>query len=350
MDSFVESLQARIVTAGESGTRLNIVGGNSKHFYGGAPQGEPLDVGAHQGIVSYEPTELVVTARTGTPLVDLEQTLAESRQMLPFEPPAFGAGATIGGTIACGFSGPARPYRGAVRDFILGVNCVSGRGEYLRFGGQVMKNVAGYDVSRLMVGAMGTLGVMTEVSLKVLPLPVIERTLVFDCSGNNALTKMTDLGGRPLPVTGTVWHDGKLRVRLSGSEMAVESAASSLGGDLDIAGASFWQALKEHRLDFFGGTDPLWRLSIAAPAQMPDLPGESLVEWGGALFWVRSDDPQALVALARVHGGNLTRFRGAERSVSFQPLGDTEAALNRKMKKAFDPTGILNRDRLFAGS
>jgi glycolate oxidase FAD binding subunit len=270
--------------------------------------------------------------------------------MLPFEPPAFGAGATIGGTIACGFSGPARPYRGAARDFVLGVNCVSGRGEYLRFGGQVMKNVAGYDVSRLMVGAMGTLGVMTEVSLKVLPLPVIERTLVFDCSGNDALTKMTDLGGRPLPVTGTVWHDGKLRVRLSGSEMAVESAASSLGGDLDIAGASFWQALKEHRLDFFGGTDPLWRLSIAPPAKMPDLPGESLVEWGGALFWVRGNDPQALVALARAHGGNLTRFRGAERSVSFQPLGEAEAVLNRGLKQAFDPAGILNPDRMLAGS
>ena len=350
MDSFIESLQARIVTAAEYGTRLNIVGGNSKYFYGGVPQGEPLDMGTHQGIVSYEPTELVVTARTGTLLVDLEQTLAESGQMLPFEPPAFGASATIGGTIACGFSGPARPYRGAVRDFILGVNCVSGRGEYLRFGGQVMKNVAGYDVSRLMVGAMGTLGVMTEVSLRVLPLLVIERTLVFDCSGNDALTKMTDLGGRPLPVTGTIWHDGKLRVRLSGSEIAVESAASSLGGDVDISGASFWQALKEHRLDFFGGTDPLWRLSIAAPAEMPNLAGESLMEWGGALFWVRGNDPQALVAHAHAHGGNLTRFRGDERSVSFQSLGETEAILNRGLKKAFDPTGILNRDRMFAGS
>jgi len=350
MDSFVESLQARIGTAGGSGKCLSIVGGNSKHFYGGVPQGERLDMGAHQGIVSYEPTELVVTARTGTPLADLEQTLAESRQMLPFEPPAFGAGATIGGTIACGFSGPARPYRGAARDFILGVNCVSGRGEYLRFGGQVMKNVAGYDVSRLMVGAMGTLGVMTEVSLKVLPSPVIERTLVFDCNGNGALVKMNDLGGRPLPVTGTAWHDGKLRVRLSGSEKAVESAASSLGGDLDVAGASFWQALKEHRLEFFAGTEPLWRLSIAPPAEMPDLAGESLVEWSGALFWVRGDDPQALSALARERGGNLTRFRGAERSVSFQPLGDTEAALNRGLKRAFDPAGILNRDRMFAGS
>jgi len=350
MDSFVGSLQARIATAAESGTRLNIVGGNSKHFYGGAPQGEPLDMGAYQGIVSYEPTELVITVRTGTPLVELEQALAESGQMLPFEPPAFGAGATIGGTIACGFSGPARPYRGAARDFILGVNCVSGRGEYLRFGGQVMKNVAGYDVSRLMVGAMGTLGVMTEASLKVLPLPVIERTLVFDCSGNDALVKMNELGARPLPVTGTAWHDGKLRVRLSGSELAVESAASSLGGDLDIAGASFWQALKEHRLDFFGGTGPLWRLSIAPPAKMPDLPGESLVEWGGALFWVRGNDPQALVALARAHGGNLTRFRGAERSVSFQPLGEAEAVLNRGLKQAFDPAGILNPDRMLAGS
>ena len=350
MDSFVESLQARIVTAAESGTCLNIVGGNSKHFYGGVPHGEPLAMDVHQGIVSYEPTELVVTARTGTPLVELEQVLAESRQMLPFEPPAFGAGATIGGTIACGFSGPARPYRGAVRDFILGVSCVSGRGEYLRFGGQVIKNVAGYDVSRLMVGAMGTLGVMTEVSLKVLPLPVIERTLVFDCSGNDALVKMNDLGGRPLPVSGTAWHGGRLRVRLSGSEMAVESAALSLGGDLDIAGTSFWQALKEHRLDFFGGSDPLWRLSITPPAQLPDLPGEFLVEWGGALFWVRGDDPQALVALALAQGGSLTRFRGSERSASFQSSGDTEAALNRGLKKAFDPTGILNRDRMFAGS
>ena len=350
MDSFVGSLQARIATAAKSGTRLNIVGGNSKRFYGGAPHGEPLDVDAYQGVVSYEPTELVVTARTGTPLVELEQTLAESGQMLPFEPPAFGVGATIGGTIACGFSGPARPYRGAARDFILGVNCVSGRGEYLRFGGQVIKNVAGYDVSRLMVGAMGTLGVMTEVSLKVLPLPVIERTLVFDCSGNDALVKMNEMGERPLPVTGTTWHDGKLRVRLSGSEMAVESAVSNLGGDLDIAGASFWQALKEHRLDFFGGTGPLWRLSIAPPAKMPNLGGESLVEWGGALFWVRGNDPQALVALARAHGGNLTCFRGAERSVSFQALGDTEAALNRGLKKAFDPAGILNRDRMLVGS
>ena len=351
MNEFIESLQERIGAANASGDTLSIVGGASKHFYGGEPEGEPVETREHQGVVSYDPTELVITVRAGTCLAEVERILAQDKQGLPFEPPSFGVDATIGGTIACGFSGPARPYRGAARDHVLGVNCVSGRGDYLRFGGQVMKNVAGYDVSRLMTGALGTLGVITEVSLKVLPLPARERTRVFDCSGDQALEKICSLERLPLPVTASAWHQGQLRIRLSGSEMGVDAAVCAVGGDDDPEGATFWAALKEQQLDFFSGPLPLWRLSMARPATMPDLPAESLVDWGGSLYWFRSDAaPQALFEVARSNAGHLTRFRGGNRSGQFQGWDKVTARIHQGLNTAFDPAGILNRGRLFGDS
>jgi len=216
VNNFIQSLAETVGEAAAKGDPLCIQGGNTKKFLGREPLGKPCSISSYAGVTNYEPTELVITAKAGTKLVNIEATLAEAGQMLPFEPPGFGVDATIGGTIACGLSGPARPYRGAARDLVLGINCINGSGQVLKFGGQVMKNVAGYDVSRLMVGAMGTLGIMTEISLKVLPTPKHTRTLVFECSSSAALKKMTSLFARSIPVTASAWHDDFLRIRLSG--------------------------------------------------------------------------------------------------------------------------------------
>ena len=225
-DTFIADICERIKDAGARGTPLRVRAGGSKDFYGGALTGEPLDMSAYSGIVAYEPKELVLTVRAGTPLAEVEATLARDRQMLPFEPPHFGdaagnARATIGGTVAAGLSGPRRAYAGAVRDFVLGARIVNGKGEDLAFGGRVIKNVAGYDVSRLMAGALGTLGVLTEISFKVLPQPAAETTLVFEMDEASAIAQANRWAGQPLPLSATAWEAGTLRVRLSGAESAV---------------------------------------------------------------------------------------------------------------------------------
>jgi len=348
-DSAVAALQERVRKAAQDGEALAITGGGTKSFLGRAPRGTPCSVHAVKGIVHYEPTELVVTVRAGTGLAELESTLAQSGQMLPFEPPAFGQGATIGGTIACGLSGPCRPYRGAVRDFVLGVRCINGKGESLRFGGEVMKNVAGYDVSRLMAGSMGTLGILTEVSLKVLPLPACNQTRAFEMSGESAIELMTSLLGRSLPVSATAYLDRVLRVRLSGSEAAVSSAAGALGGDLEPEGDAFWSALKEHRLDFFSEDSPLWRISLKPQNDVIHFPGKTLIDWGGAQYWVKSDTGfEALSERVRPYGGYVTGFGGRDQGARSDVPQDSVLKLSRRLKAAFDPAGILNPGRLFA--
>ena len=340
-----EVLRESVARAFADAAPLRIRGGDSKAFYGRRAAGEVLDVAGHRGIVAYEPSELVLTARAGTPLAEVEAALAGHRQMLPFEPPHFGPGATLGGTVACGLSGPRRPYAGAARDFVLGAQVVSGRGEVLRFGGQVMKNVAGYDVSRLMVGALGTLGVLLEVSVKVLPAPAHEMTLVLETDARTAIETMNRLAGRPLPISAACHAGDRLYLRLSGSESGVEAARVALGGE--TADGSFWQALREHRLPFFAGDGPLWRLSVPPTAPPLDLAGPMLLDWGGAQRWVRSDAGEARVRqVADSAGGHATLFRGGDRGGTvFHPLAPPLAALHRRLKAAFDPAGILNPGR-----
>jgi glycolate oxidase FAD binding subunit len=336
----IETFQEKIRHAAERRMPLRLRGGGSKDFYGNAPRGEVLDTRGYAGIVSYEPTELVVTARCGTSLLDLERTLEEKNQFLPFEPPHFGPGATLGGCIAAGLSGPRRASAGALRDFVLGAKLVDGRGRVLHFGGEVMKNVAGYDVSRLLAGSLGTLGVIAEASIKILPRPSCERTLRLEASEGEALEKMNRWGGQALPISASAWHDGELLVRLSGSEPAVHAAAHRLGGEK--ADSGFWHELKEQTHPFFAGPGSLWRVSLPSTARL-DIAGKKLIEWGGALRWVKSDE--SIRHLAR----QATLFRAGDKpDGAFAPLEPVNARLHKALKAAFDPAGILNPGRMYA--
>ena len=346
-----QGLRDRILAAAADGTPLAATGGGTKEFLGRITQAERFDVSGHRGIVSYEPTELVLSARGGTPLAEVTAALDERGQMLAFEPPSFGAEATIGGTIATGLSGPARPYAGAARDFVLGTRVLNGKGEVLRFGGEVMKNVAGYDVSRLMTGAFGTLGVLLDVSLKVLPRPAVSRTLAFDATAEEAIERCNAWATRPLPVTGAC-HDGeRLRVRLAGTEGGVAAAAGALGGET-ADGDAFWTALREHTLAFFTRNGaPLWRISVPPGAAMTEPDGDLLVDWGGALRWLRTEAPAADVrAAAERAGGHAVLFRGGDRTGEvFHPLQPAVRRIHERLKAAFDPAGIFNPGRMYQG-
>jgi glycolate oxidase FAD binding subunit len=348
----IDHLAATIREAARQKKPLCVRGGGTKDFYGGAPHGNRVDTTDYRGIVAYEPTELVITARAGTPLAEIESALREKGQMLAFEPPHFGNSATLGGCVATGLSGPRRAYAGAVRDFVLGVRLLDGKGDDLRFGGQVMKNVAGYDVSRLVTGALGTLGVLLEVSLKVLPLPASETTLHFKCGEIEAINLMNRWAGQPLPITATAFRDEDLGVRLSGASVAVEAAIRKLGGTrVDPRQAErFWAGIREHTDAFFSGEQPLWRLSVKPTTPPLGLPGTQLIEWSGALRWLKSDaDPKKIREAAARSGGHATLFRGGDKAAGvFQPLPAPLMKLHRNLKRAMDPAGILNPGRLYA--
>ena len=337
-------LAARVRDAGQQNQGLYITGAGTKSFYVGKPVGTPLHVGLHQGIVSYEPAELVITARAGTPLSTIEAVLSEKNQMLAFEPPQFGDGATLGGTIACGFSGPRRPYVGSARDFVLGVKTINGRGEILTFGGQVMKNVAGYDLSRLICGSLGTLGVILEVSLKVLPCPAAEMTLIFEIDVMDAIARMNEWAAQPLPLSGACHGGDTLFIRLSGSETAIAAAHTRLGGEVHPKGAEYWQELKEHRRVFFSGNTPLWRLSVPPATDEINLPGNWKLDWGGAQRWLKSDAPPDRVRrAAESAGGHATLFRGGGAGTArFHPLPAAMQMLQQRIKHALDPAGLFN--------
>lgn len=330
---------------------LRLRGGGSKDFYGGPLSGEILDTREYSGIVGYEPTELVITARVGTPLAEIESALAARRQVLACEPPHFGASATIGGTVAAGLSGPRRATAGSLRDFVLGVKLMDGEGRELIFGGQVMKNVAGFDVSRLVTGSLGTLGLILEVSLKVLPLPVAAATLRFELPQDKALDAMNRWAGQPLPLAASCWQDGVLTLRLSGAQAAVVAACEKLGGErlAEPDAASFWAALREQALPFFAGDAPLWRLSLPSVTPPLDLPGPVLIEWGGAQRWLRGAvDGASLRAIAAKAGGHASLFRGGDRTGGvFAPLPPALMEIHRRLKQSFDPYGVFNPGRLY---
>ena len=377
MDSLLRHITSRIQAATADRTPLRSRAGGSKDFYGESLQGDLLDLSPLTGITSYEPSELVVTARAGTPLAELEAVLAEQGQCLAFEPPHFAPGTTIGGMIAAGLSGPARASAGAVRDFVLGVNFINGRGQGLIFGGQVMKNVAGYDVSRLMVGAMGTLGVMTEISLKVLPIAPAEATLVFELDQTRALAQLHRWGGQPLPLNASCWvHDTatagqpeRLFVRLRGAVAAVESACHTMirnapGTRMDNAQAApDWQACRDLRLPFFANPNTaqtaanplvLWRLGVPPTAPVLNLPFAQLVEWHGGQRWLwapLSAQAQLRQATAEV-GGTATIFIATHAgstgaTARFNPLKPPLNRIHQQLKAEFDPSGIFNRGRLY---
>ena len=342
-------LPETIKSAYNNQTLLHIIGNGTKSFYGYPAQGQRLEVSNHCGVIDYEPSELVLTARAGTPLFAIETILEKSGQMLAFEPPHYGACATLGGTIACGFSGPRRPYSGAARDFVLGITCLNGKGELLKFGGQVMKNVAGYDVSRLMVGALGTLGVLLEISVKVLPKPAQEITVVLAKEPNEAIKTMNTWAAQPLPLSAAAYVDGLVYVRLSGTAGGVKAAVRQLGGEEYDQGQQFWQDLREHQQPFFQDNTPLWRLSLAPGTPPLKLSGQWFLDWGGAQRWLKTDAPaDDIRATVAAVGGHATLFRSPDRANSvFHPLPPPLAALHSRVKKAFDPQRILNRNRLF---
>ena len=374
-DPALARLIERIRAAGESGTPLCIRGDGTKDFYGEAPSGELLDTTELCGISSYEPTELVVTARCGTPLAELEAALAEKGQCLPFEPPHFTGdtpeattqGGTVGGMIAAGLSGPSRAAVGAVRDYVLGATLLNGRGEVLSFGGQVIKNVAGYDVSRLLVGSLGTLGVIAEVSIKVLPVAPATTTLRFDRDAADALAQLHQWGGQPLPLNASALWNGMLVVRLRGAAAAVQAATAqfqALGGEVighDLADP-FWAGLRDHQDEFFvaahaavqaGGA--LWRLSVPQTTPMLALPGTPLIEWAGGQRWcvtpnVSAETVAHLREIARRAGGHATLYRSRYKSAGvFAPLQPPLDRIHRELKRSFDPHGLFNPGRLYPG-
>jgi glycolate oxidase FAD binding subunit len=365
-DPALQVLIDRVQSARAAGAQLRIRGGGSKDFYGEAPQGELLDTRVLEGTSSYEPTELVVTTRCGTALAELEALLATKGQCLPFEPPHFGAteatvrdrGATVGGMVAAGLAGPSRAAVGSVRDHVLGATLLNGRGEVLSFGGQVMKNVAGYDVSRLLAGSMGTLGVILEVSLKVMPMAPATVTLRMEMDQPTALAKLNEWGGQPLPLNASAWWAGNLIVRLRGALAAVQAARARLGGDVvepQFAGP-FWEGLRHHDDEFFtkahaavASGAALWRLSLPATALPLAVSGELLIEWGGAQRWLCTAMPASNVRdIVAKAGGHATLFAAHDKSAgAFAPLQSPLDRIHRELKKSFDPSGIFNPGRMY---
>jgi glycolate oxidase FAD binding subunit len=329
-------------------TPLRIVGGDTKRFYGRQVEGERLDLSSHRGVLSYDPSELVITARAGTPIADIDTLLAERGQMLAFEPPVLGAASTLGGVVAAGLAGPRRPFAGAVRDFVLGVTVLNGRGEALRLGGTVFKNVAGFDGFRLMAGAHGCLGVLLDVALRVSPRPTAEGSVTIDEDWSAAKARLSGLMRRQTPLSAAL-HDGeRLHLRFTGSEVGVARAIGESGARAETALA--WDDLRDLKLPIFA-SKRLWRLSIPHAGPLPDLGGERLIDWAGSQVWLATDAPadEVRAACARL-GGHATLFRGTQPGEEvFTPLAPPLLALHKRIKAAFDPAGVVNPGRMYEG-
>ena len=350
-ESVLEGWRELIAGAARAGVPLRLRGTGTTDFYGDGLAGEVLDLRPWRGIVDYEPSELVITVRCGTSLSEVEAALAARGQFLAFEPPAFGADPTLGGVVAAGLSGPRRMFAGATRDFVLGTRLLTAQGELLRFGGQVMKNVAGFDVSRLLCGSLGILGVITEVSLKVLPRPRLEETLCLELSAAEAVAAFNRWAGLPLPLSGAAWSQGRAWVRLSGAPAAVRAAREKIGGDPVAAAvaAGFWSALRHCQLPLFAA-EGIWRLSLPPATPPLALPGEPLIDWGGALRWYADVAPEIAVReVAQASQGTALRWRGPTSGTRFHPLPAATAGLHQRLKERFDPGGVFNPGRLIAG-
>lgn len=343
-------IAARVAAAAGAGTPLVPVGGATKAFYGNPVAGEPLPVGAHRGIIDHDPAELVVTVRAGTPLAELEAALAGRNQHLAFEPPRLGGASTIGGAVAAGLAGPARPWNGPVRDHLLGARIATGEGELLSFGGRVIKNVAGYDVSRVFAGSLGCLGVLLDLHLRTTPRPARMLTLVQETTAEAAIAACAGWRRRALPLTGACHGDGRLRLRLQGAAGAVAQAATVIGGER-VDDDAFWTALRDQTLPFFAGASDLWRLSVPPATAMLALDGEWLVDWGGAQRWLKTTAGAATVqAVAAAAGGSATLYRGSSPATPrFPTPGAAVMAISQRLKQAFDPRGILSPGRLHPG-
>ena len=347
--SIEDELRSQVSAVAAGGGEIEIIGGGSKRFYGESIEALPIDVSAHSGIIDYDPAELVITLRAGCKLQDVEELLAQNRQMFGFEPPRFGEDATIGGMVATGLAGPRRAFAGSIRDFVLGVKLLDGRGQVLQFGGRVIKNVAGFDVSRTMVGALGTLGIILEVSIRVIPVFETEVSLAFDHGNADAHIRwINELGAEPYPISASLWHDGRSLLRLSGSEQGVQNATSRLGGEVTEFD---WRSVREQRLEFFNSELPLCRLSLPPTGQdpLPEMP--QLIEWGGAQRWFCSDvDMTELRSRIAGTGGSLSAFsRHADDVAKFQPLSAAMLKLQRSIKSSFDPAGVFNPGRMYPG-
>lgn len=341
----------QVQEAFNSGQPLKIVGSGSKQgCLSRIHKGALLDVSGHSGIVDYQPTELVLTARAGTSLAEIEKTLDDAGQTLAFEPPYLGAGATIGGTLACNLSGPSRAWVGSVRDMTLGVRLINGKGEHLRFGGQVMKNVAGYDASRLQAGALGALGVLTEVSLKVLPKPEEKITLTYKVDEASAIKKMNSLNVQAKPLSGATWSDGLLYIRLSGAQAAVAGTVKQWGGDILADDDAFWEGIREFKNPFFQSDAPLWRFSVKQSATPFLTEAKTLLDWGGAQRWVLGDyDLSHMEEIARQAGGHVVLFKGGDRTGEVrQSLDPLQQKLQSRLKQSFDPKSIFNPGCLYS--
>jgi glycolate oxidase FAD binding subunit len=354
MEALLAEWTERVSAAAGRHQPLRIRAGGTKDFYGNAPQGDLFDPRAWQGVEQYEPSELVITAKAGTPLTEIQSQLAAQRQMLAFEPPHYGRGATLGGCIAAGLSGPRRAAAsytyGSVRDAVLGARLLDGRGRLLRFGGTVIKNVAGYDAARLLAGSLGILGVIIDVSLKVLPVPAMERTLRFAMPEPQALQQLQHWAAQPLPVSASCWLQNTLWLRLSGSAPAVEAPLRTLGGEVigEDEASRFWNELREQQHTWFADEMPLWRLSLPGAAESLGFDAPQLMEWNGALRWLRSDLPaQRIRERAGQLGGHATLFRGGPRDRVFTPLSAPLLAIHRRLKQEFDPAGIFNPGRMY---
>jgi glycolate oxidase FAD binding subunit len=382
MDTALSHLTDAVRSAAAEGRCLRLRGGGSKDFWGQSRTTEVLDTRAYSGIISHEPSELVVTARCGTPLAELEAALAAHGQCLAFEPPHFGPEATVGGMVAAGLSGPARASAGAVRDFVLGARFINGQGEDLTFGGQVMKNVAGYDVSRLLAGSWGTLGLITEVSLKVLPVAPAEATLMIaGLAQGPALSLLHRWGGQPMPLNASAWVrdptaqpvSDYLFVRLRGAVAAVQSAITKMSAEAVALGAQVqamdnaeaaqdWLASGEQTLPFFDAPSPdvcLWRLSLPQTAPELEIPGlahpSPYIEWQGAQrwLWAPASAAVALRELAQSLGGHASLFRtstghaGVDKVVGVNtPLDAVHQRIQQQLQKQFDPKGVFATGRM----
>ncbi len=342
-------LQDQIATARHERIPLQIVGGDSKAFLGRHSEGDPLLVAEHSGIVDYQPLELVMTVRAGTPLSEVEAALAEKGQMLPFEPPYFSEKSTVGGTLACNLSGPSRPWSGSVRDHVLGVRLINGKAESLKFGGQVMKNVAGYDASRLQAGAMGTLGVLTEISFKVLPMHAMSKTLIEEIPEEHAIELMNVRAGKAAPITAACWLDGRLYTRLSGAATVVDATIGLWPGEVMDNDQVFWSRLRDQQHEWFSDPRPLWRFSVK-PTAAPISTGDWLIDWGGAQRWLKADGSFSdMMALAETAGGQVSLFRGGDRDLEvFHSPSDVLKRIQKNIKASFDPEAILNPRRLYS--